>query len=264
LAASSFGQFVRKEQFMVAQHTDDLLPGGILAPNREGGGRLKELVPDRLWISEMPLRLIGIEVGTRMSVVRLSGGGLWLHSPVTLDGSLREELDGLGRVSFVVCPNRGHHMFAGEYLAAYPDARFYAAPGLSEKRPDLLFDGVLGDEPVLGWAQDLEQALFQGERLLREVMFYHRESRTLIVTDLLQWADSRSPLLMRLVMCVCGLYNKPGPQLYMKLGFRDKAAARRSLERILSWDFDRIVLCHGPMVESDGKAILREAYSFLS
>jgi len=227
---------------------------------------LKELVPNRLWIREMPLRLFGVELGTRMSVVRLSGegGGLWLHSPVTLHRSLREELDGLGRVRFVVCPNRGHHMFAGEYFAAYPDASFYAAPGLSEKRPDLPFDGVLGDEPEPGWAQDLKQAIFRGERLLREVMFFHRESRTLIVTDLVQSADSGSPLLTRLVKRLMGTYERPGLPLPFRFGFRDKAAARASVERILPWDFDRILLCHGPIVESGGKDVFREAYSFLS
>ena len=52
--------------------------------------------------------------------------------------------------------------------------------------------------------------------------------------------------------------------LPFRLGFRDKAAARASVERILSWDFDRILLCHGPIVESGGKAVFREAYSFLS
>ena len=175
-----------------------------------------------------------------MSVVRLSGEGrgLWLHSPVALDRRLREMLDALGRVRFVVCPNRGHHMFAGEYFAAYPDASVYAAPGLSEKRPDLPFHGVLGDEPEPGWGQDLEQTIFRGEQLLREVVFYHRESRTLIVTDLVQSADSGSPLLTRLAMRLMGVSERPGPPLHIRLGFRDKAAARASLERVLSLDFD--------------------------
>jgi hypothetical protein len=227
---------------------------------------LKELVPDRLWTREMPLRLFGVELGTRMSVVRLSGegGGLWLHSPVALDRGLKERLDELGRVRFVVCPNMSHHMFAAEYFAAYPDASVYAAPGLSEKRPDLPFHGVLGDEPEPGWAQDLEQAIFHGDRLLREVVFYHQESRTVIVTDLVQSADSGSPLLTRLVMRLNGIYERPGLPLPFKLGFRDKAAARASLERVLSWDFDRIVLAHGPIVETGGKAVFRNAYSFLS
>jgi hypothetical protein len=154
---------------------------------------LKELVPNRLWIREMPLRLFGVELGTRMSVVRLSGeeGALWLHSPVALDQRLRGDLEGLGQVRFVVCPNMGHHMFAGEYFAAYPDAGFYAAPGLPEKRTDLPFDGVLGDKPEPGWARDLEQAVFRGNQMVREVAFCHQESHTLIVADLVQSADSR-------------------------------------------------------------------------
>jgi hypothetical protein len=233
-----------------------------------GGTRraLKELVPNRLWVREMPLRLYGIELGTRMSVVRLSGedGGLWLHSPVALDQRLREELDALGRVRFVVCPNLGHHMFAGEYFAAYPDAGFYAAPGLPEKRTDLPFDGVLGDKPEPGWARDLEQAVFRGNRMVREVAFCHQESRTLILADLVQSADSGSPMLTRLEKRLTGTYKRPGLPLPFRLGFRDKAAARASVERILSWDFDRILLCHGPIVESGGKALFREAYSFLS
>ena len=155
-------------------------------------------------------------------------------------------------------------MFVGEYFAAYPDASFYAAPGLSEKRPDLPFDGVLGDEPEPGWDQDLEQAIFQGERLLREVVFYHQESRTLIITDLAHSADWGSPLLTRLVMRLMGIYERPGVPLHIRVGFRDKAAGRASLERVLCWDFDRIVLAHGLVVETGGKAVLREAYSFLS
>lgn len=227
---------------------------------------MKELVPNRLWVREMPLRLFSAELGTRMSVVRLSGegGDLWLHSPVALGLSLREELDGLGRVRFVVCPNRGHHMFAGEYFAAYPDASIYAAPGLSEKRPDLPFHGVLGDAPEAWWVRDLEQTLFRGDRVLREVVFCHRESSTLIVADLVRMDDPASPLFTRLVKRLNGIHQKPRPLLPFRLGFRDKAAARASLERVLSWDFDRIVLCHGPIVESGAKAVFREAYSFLS
>ena len=227
---------------------------------------MRELVRDRLWTREMPLRLFGVELGTRMSVVRISGegSGLWLHSPVALDRPLKETLDGLGQVRFVVCPNMGHHMFAAGYFAAYPDAGFYAAPGLPEKRSDLPFRGVLGDAPEPGWTKDLEQAHFRGNRMVREVVFCHQESRTLIVADLVQSADSGSPLLTRLVKRLTGTYERPGLPLPFRFGFRDKAAARASVERILSWDFDRIVLCHGPIVESGGKDVFREAYSFLS
>jgi hypothetical protein len=100
--------------------------------------------------------------------------------------------------------------------------------------------------------------------MVREVVFCHQESHTLIVADLVQSADSGSPLLTRLVKSLTGTYERPGLPLPFRFGFRDKAAARASLERILSWDYDRIVLCHGPIVKSGGKAVFREAYSFLS
>ena len=49
----------------------------------------------------------------------------------------------------------------------------------------------------------------------------------------------------------------------MRLGLRDKAAARASLERLLSWDFEKIVLAHGRLIQKGGKAALRDAFSFL-
>ena len=198
-----------------------------------------------------------------MSVVRLSGGDLWLHSPIGLTGRLEGKLDRLGPVRFVVCPNRMHHPFVEDYFAAYPDARVYASPGLPEKRPDLPFHGVLGDGPEPGWADDLDQALFRGERLLREVVFCDRGSRALILTDLLQSAHPESPPLTRFVHRAYRTYGDPGPPLPVRLGFRDKAAARASLERVLSWDFEKVVLAHGRLVQTGGKATLRNAFSFL-
>lgn len=227
---------------------------------------LEQIVPDRLWVAEMPLRFYGVEVGARMSIVRLLGGagGLWVHSPIGLSEDLRRGLDQLGPVRFVVCPNKLHHRFAGDWFAAYPEARIYASPGLPEKRSDLPFHGVLGDAPEPGWAEDLDQTLFRGDRQLQEVVFFHRDSRTLIVADLVQLADSGSPPLTRLVTRLNGTYERPGPPLPIKLGFRNKPAARVSMDRVLSWDFGRIVLAHGSVIETGGKAIFREAYSFLS
>lgn len=191
---------------------------------------------------------------------RLSGGGLWLHSPVRLTEELRKDLDRLGAVRFVVAPNKLHHLFVGDYPSAYPEARVYASPGLAEKRPDLPSHGVLGDAPEPGWTEDLDQTVFGGERQLEEVLFFHRASRTLILADLVQSGHPDSPWLTRLN----GTYERPGPPAPVRLGFRDKAAARASLERVLSWDFERIVLAHGRVVETGGKAVFEHAYSFLS
>ena len=224
---------------------------------------LREISPGRLWVAEAPMRFFGLEVGTRMSVIRLLNGDLWLHSPVELTDGLRRGLDRLGPVRHVVCPNRMHHTFVEPYFSAYPSARVFAAPGLPEKRPELPFHGILGDGPETGWAEDLDQLLFRGERLLREVVFFDRASRALILTDLLQSAHPESPPLTRFVHRLYRAYENPGPPLPVRFGFVNEAAARLSLERVRSWDFDRIVLAHGRLVETDGKAAFLRAFSFL-
>jgi len=45
------------------------------------------------------------------------------------------------------------------------------------------------------------------------------------------------------------------------MGWKDRRAAKQSLERILEWDFDRIILSHGENIESDAKAVLRKAWA---
>src|SRR5512145_2119434 len=105
---------------------------------------LTPLAPD-LWVAPRPLPLLVGDIGTRMTVVRLPDGGLWLHSPVRLDAETKQALDALGAVRWVVAPSKVHYFFVAPYGAAYPAARLLAAPGLAEMRTDLRFHAVLGD-----------------------------------------------------------------------------------------------------------------------
>ena len=117
-----------------------------------------------IWIVERPQRFYGLEVGTRMTVIRLADGSLLLHSPVQLDGELRRELDAIGPVRFAVAPNRVHHLYAGDVAKVYPAARLWVAPGLERKRPDLVFVAVLGDEAPAEWKDEVEQVFFHTKR----------------------------------------------------------------------------------------------------
>lgn len=219
---------------------------------------------DALWIAEQPLRFYGVELGTRMSVVRLRDGGLFLHSPIRLEPDLRHALARLGPPRAAVAPNRLHHLFINDYRTAFPGIRLYAAPGLAKKRPDLQVDGVLdGDDAPPAWAADIDQALVRGYPILNEVVFCHRASRTLLTCDLVFNFQADAPLLTRLAVVLLGGYGHFGPTWIERMLIRDRAAARASLERILSWDFDRIVLAHGHILERGGHAALREGYAWL-
>jgi hypothetical protein len=218
---------------------------------------------ENLWVVERPQAFYGLPVGTRMTVIRLAGGRLLLHSPVALDAQLRGELDALGRVSFAVAPNRVHHLYAGDVARAYPGARLWVAPGLPRKRPDLVFEAVLGDDAPEPWRGEVEQVFFRGRPYENEVVFFHRASRTLLLCDLAFNFGPRTALPTRLLMKLLRSYGRLGPSTLDPWLIRDRRAARESLERILAWDFDRVVVAHGDVQESGGHRILSEGYAWL-
>jgi hypothetical protein len=216
-----------------------------------------------LWTVARPQRFYGLEVGTRMNVARLADGSLLLHSPVSLDAALRRALDALGPVRYAVAPNRVHHLHAGEVARAYPGARLWVAPGLERKRPDLVFEAVLGDEAPSPWRGQVDQVFFRGRPYENEVVFCHRASRTLLLCDLaFHFGPSTHPVT-RLLMRLIRSYGRFGPSRLDPLLIRDRRAARASLERILDWDFDRVVVAHGDVLERGGKEALRSGYAWL-
>lgn len=198
-----------------------------------------------------------------MTVIRLPGERLLLHSPVALDPGLRSSLDSIGRVRYAVAPNRLHHLYAGEVAEAYPDARLWVAPGLERKRPDLAFVAVLGDEAPEEWRDELSQAFFRGRPYENEVAFFHLRSRTLLLCDLAFNFGPSAAAPTRLLMKLLRSYERFGPSRLDPLLIRDREAARRSLERILAWDFDRVVVAHGDVLERGGREALRSGYAWL-
>lgn len=225
---------------------------------------LRELA-DGLWIAETPLRYAGVQMGRRMTVVRLVSGGPWIHSPAPLDHDLLGELAGIGPVRFVVPASDLHgHLCMDQCRAAFPDSRLLAAPGLAEKRKDLTFDGTLGATPDPGWIDDIDQAPLKGHRL-NEVEFLHRSSRTLIAGDLIFNIGSDRPLITRLFCNGPQLRRRVGPTPLFRRGVRDRQAARASIARILGWDFDRVLPGHGDVIESGGhEAVERGLGAWLS
>lgn len=231
------------------------MPGTRLAPLRP--------LAENLWVAERAQSFYGLSVGTRMTVIRLSGGRLLLHSPVALDPELRTELDALGHVRYAIAPNRVHHLYAGDVAKVYPEARLWVGPGLERKRPDLAFVAVLGDDAPAEWRDEVQQVFFRGRPYENEVAFFHRASRTLVLCDLAFNFGPRAAAPTRLLMKLIRSYGRFGPSKLDPLLIRDRDAARGSLERILAWDFDRVVVAHGDVLESGGHAALRDGYAWL-
>lgn len=216
-----------------------------------------------LWVAEQPLRFLGLEVGARMTVVRLPDGQLLLHSPIARTPVLAEAVAALGTPAVLVAPNRFHHLFAGQWQAAEPAARLYVAPGLDRRRPDLAITGVLGTQPSPAWAEVLDQVRVEGFPFSNEVVFFHGPSRSLIASDLVFHIGPASPPLTRFAFRIMGAADRPATTPMERLLIRDRAAFRRSLERILAWPIEQIVVAHGEVVREGGHAALVSAYSWL-
>ena len=225
---------------------------------------MSELVQhaDGLWSASAPHSFLGLHLGTRMTVLRLPGGDLWLHSVVAIDDLLEDAIDALGSVAHIVVPNLYHHLYVTEAIQRWPQARVHAPAAMRRKRPDLRIDAELGETLDPGWGGALVPVHIDGS-MLDETVFVHRPSRTLITSDLVENFDTSPHLGTRLYLKAAGLHGHVGWSRFLRLVFRDRRATQRSLDRLLGLDFDRIILAHGRVLEHGGPAAVREAFRWL-
>ena len=233
------------------------------APTPEPPARtLEPLAPD-LWVATRELPLFVGDVGARMTVMRFPDGALMLHSPVAIDAGLSQALEALGSVRWIVAPNKAHHLFLHGCASAFPGAELCGVPGLGHKRPDLRFHHVLDDTPPAGWPREVRLHRIGGMPALNEVALLHEPTRTLVLADLVFNVRSGPGNRAAVFHWLVGATDRFGPHRVIRLVIRDRAAARRSIDRILAWDFDRIVMSHGEVVPTGGRPLFERAFAYL-
>jgi hypothetical protein len=215
-----------------------------------------------IWTLAAPHRVMGLELGRRLTVVELSRRRLWVHASLPPTAALRAALQELGDVVAIVGPNTMHDAFLAEFVAAYPTAQFYAAPGLAQANPRLRPDALLGPERPADWESVLDGELMAGMPKLNEMVFLHRPSGSLILADLVFNLQPPKPWLTRVAMRLNGAYGRLAPTRFCRSMIRDRTAFRASLQRVLAWEFDRILVGHGEEIPTGGRAALRDAFHF--
>lgn len=207
----------------------------------------------------------GFPYPTRMGVVRLSDGGVWIWSPIALSDELVNSINEIGPVRHIVAPNKIHHLFLAEWVERWPAARLYAPPGLAKRRPDLNFDEELGDEPNPAWAADIDQVIFHGSFAMEEVAFFHRASRTAIICDLIQRHPEEDMqgwkgMLMRLDSLVGK--NGSTPREW-RASFIRRSKARKAREKVLSWQPERLLIAHGECARTGATSVIDHALGWI-
>ena len=217
-----------------------------------------------IWELDRPEKIGLVQFNHRMTVVRLASGSLWVHSPVHLDSAIQASLDSLGKVENLVASSTFHDLHWPEYFAAYPEARFYCAPGVKEEHPELPFHEHLTDALPDAWSAEIDQLLVSGMPKVNEFAFLHRPSRTLIVADLLFNLGRNLDLFSGVLFWLFGTYGRIAVSRLFKSFIKDRAVMRRSIDQLLLWDFDRIVVGHGEIITADARQSLERAYTFLT
>ena len=236
---------------------------------------LKPVAPE-LWIVDGPIVRMAAPLGmsapfpTRMTLVRLPDGGLWCHSPIAPDAGLFDAVDALGPVRHLVSPNKLHYAHIAAWKRRYPEATAWASPGVRERaasqKIEVGFDADLGDAPEPAWAAGIDQLHFRGSRVIEEVVFLHRASATLVLADLIEnFEAAKLGTAMRWIARLGGVLDPDGKTpLDMRFTFRDRAAARACLRRMLDWRPQRVILAHGRCYMDNAEAELRRAFRWLA
>ena len=224
--------------------------------------RLSPIATD-LWHFEDRVRIMpGVWFPVRSVVVRLPDGALLILAPLPIDDALAAELAELGPVRHLVAPNLFHHLYFADAQARYPEATSYGVRGFSKKRPDLTFDQQLSDEAPDAWGGALEPMAIEGTKV-SEIVFRHPASRTLIVTDLVFNMHDAVTWTSGLFFRLLGVFGRTRQSPLWKNVTPDREAARRSCDRVLAKDFDRLVVAHGDIVETGGPDALRSGLTWM-
>jgi hypothetical protein len=219
---------------------------------------------DGVWVGSAPVRIVGMPLTTTMTVLRLGDGSLVLCSPIPMTVACRAAVEALGPVAHLYAPSLFHHRWIGEWAAAFPAARVHAPAKVAKKHPGLRIDRDLSrpaPDPALAGA--IDEVHVDGFRTDETVLVY-RPSRVLVVADLVHNVGRPAGGWTRLYTKTMGFYDRVALSRVIRwTGFSDRAAARRSLDRILELPFDALVVGHGAPILTGGKQALADAYRWL-
>jgi hypothetical protein len=219
-----------------------------------------------IYVADGPtVSFAGFPYPTRMAVVRLADGNVWVWSPIALTEQLVDQVQAVGPVRYLVSPNKLHYLFLREWIDRWPDALLFAPPGLSRKKPELSFHAELGDMPDPVWAADIDQTIFRGSFAMQEVAFFHRASRTAIIGDLIQrFSETTVSGWRKTVMQLGGLVGPQGstPPDW-RASFLRRGPARVARSKVLGWNAERLVIAHGECARSGAAQIIAAALKWI-
>ena len=213
-------------------------------------------IHDDLWIVDMPFKYLAADMGNRMTIIRLKNNLLLLHSPIEYSADLGRSLEPLGEVRYLISPNRFHDLYIEKWQIEYPQALHYSLRkkfGLHKYLDEIA--------EVSDIVEDLIVLPIQGIPKVEEYAFYHLPSRSLILTDLAFNIPRNVSTWSKLFFTLHGTLDRFGPSRVMRSLIKEPDKFQYSLQQMLNWNFERIILSHGNIIENNAKSIFTKGFS---
>ena len=169
---------------------------------------------------------------------------------------------GIGPGEIICCTDPDARLGTEGVAGIVSTAELWAPSEIPNKFKRLPFAGILGEVPP----HDLDQLVFTGNCFVDEVFFFHLNSHSVIMADFIQnhRREKGKPVRNTLFKLAGVAYPQGGIALDIRLSFTNRNLARRSLEKLLSWDFGKLILAHGVCIEKDAKPFVERAFRWLA
>lgn len=249
---------------------------------------IRDVTPNITTLS-LPFSRFGLfQVGGRGTIVRLTSGALSVFSPVALTPEVKAKLAEKGNnLRYIVAPDIEHHIFVTEWAKEFPQAQVIGPEGLPEKRAknssveQVPFSTVFttkehGNTRVSEeFDRDFDYE-YVPDHPNKELAFLYKPEKTLIVADLLFNAPPTEQYSRTGLAADRGIFTKlfhkiqstQGNAIWQKrfLWYAASASNRprfnKSASRIASWDFNRIIPCHGDVIENNARGVFKNVFEW--
>lgn len=208
-----------------------------------------------IWFARDSYSLIGVDLGTKMTVVQLDDKKLLIYSPIRINDSLRQQIIELGDPAYIVVPSILHNLNAEQWHSAFPQSVVYCAQGAKVKVKGRL----LNPAESYPWDNQLVTIFIDGMPKVNEWVFIHKKSQTLMVCDLLFNVTQPQNFLARQLLKLYGIYNRSAITPLYKLMIKDRKAFEQSVEKLRNCHFDKIIIAHGNNIIEQGQIVFLNA-----
>jgi len=245
---------------------------------------LKEYTKN-VWISQIPFVFQSMQFGLRMVVILLNENenNVLIYSPIPITQETKDKIKNVYKwnVKYLIAPNSIHHLFLQDWITEFPEVIVIAPPNLKERRNDIQFDHVFdidvddNDWNVKNIPKEIKHScldimVVKTGIFHEEIVLFHKDTKTLIVADHIENIGyspeteecKNFPIMYRIIVSLMGMRGRPSAPADMKLTV-NRDWYRKSVQKIMEWDFDKIVPSHGRMVENNAKDIYVAANAFV-